>query len=116
MTMLNEREKALEQAFVHKEEVRFLMLSHRNKLFGRWAADMLHYRGEVAERYMQSILDMTGKPPHGAPTPDDKIVSRVVADFANAGVTMTPDAVRDALSRFEAQSVAEFGSAPGKAG
>jgi hypothetical protein len=116
MTMLDKREQALEQAFVRKEEVRFLMLSHRNKLFGRWAGDLLHYRGEVAERYITSMVDMTGKPPHGVPTPDDKIVSRVVAEFANTGMTMTPDEVRDALTRFEEQSRAEFGTAPGKSG
>ncbi len=41
MPMLDQREQALEQAFAHDEEVHFLMLTHRNKLFGRWAADLL---------------------------------------------------------------------------
>ena len=116
MTVLDEREKAVEQAFVHEQEIRFLMLSHRNKLFGRWAADLLHYREKTAEHYVQSVIDMTGKPPHGPLTPDDALVSRVTNDFQNAGMTMMPDEVRGALTRFEEQSQAAFGTTPGKSG
>lgn len=106
MSMLDQREQALEQVFVHDEEVRFLMLTHRNKLFGRWAADLLHYDGDVAERYVQSIVDTIGAPPGGVHTPDDAIVSRVANDFINAGVGISPSDVRGALSQFEEESKA----------
>ena len=107
MSMLDQREQALEQAFAHDEEVRFLMLSHRTKLFGRWAADLLKYGGEVAERYVQSIVD-TLAAPAGVRTPDDKIVSRVANDFMNAGLRLSPDDVRSALSRYEEEAKAAF--------
>lgn len=110
MSMLDEREQALEQAFAHSEEVRFLMLTHRNKLFGRWASDLLQYRGEVAERYIQSIVDTIGAPA-GVQAPDDRIVSRVANDFVNAGLGISPDDVRGALSRFEEDSKTEFTAA-----
>jgi hypothetical protein len=109
MTMLDQREQALEQAFAHDEEVRFLMLTHRNKLFGHWAADLLQYTGEVGQRYIQFIVDTLSEPAHGAQTPDDKIVSRVLTDLTNAGMAMGPDDVREALSQFEAESRAAFG-------
>jgi hypothetical protein len=114
--MLDDREHAFEQAFVHDEEARFLMLSHRNKLFGRWAADLLGYSGAVADRYVEWIVETVGTPALGAQTPDDRIVSRVEVDFKNAGVTVKPDAVRDALQRFEAASTAQLRAAPGKPG
>jgi hypothetical protein len=110
MTVLDEREKAFEQAFAHDEEVLFLMLSHRNRLFGYWAANLLQYRGEVAERYVRSLVEMTGKPPHGPLTPNDAIVERVVADLEHGGLSMTHAQVRTALARFEAESEAEFGA------
>ena len=105
MPMLDQREQALELAFVHDEEVRFLMLTHRNKLFGHWAADRLQYKGEIAERYIQSIVDSIGRPA-GAQTPDDRIVSRVADDFKNAGLGVSSDEVRAALSRYEDESKA----------
>lgn len=111
MSTLDRREQAFEQAFVHDEEVRFLMLTHRNKLFGRWAADLLSYRGDVAERYIQSIVAAIGSPA-GARTPDDRIVSRVFTDFMNAGLGMSPDDVRAALTQFEEESKAEFHDKP----
>ncbi len=114
--MLNEREHALEQAFVHDEEARFLMLSHRNKLFGRWAADQLGYSGAVADRYVDWIVETVGKPAVDGQTPENRIVSRVEADLKNAGVAVKPDTVRQALQRFEADSAAELGVAPGKPG
>ena len=111
MSTLDQREQALEQAFAHDEEVRFLVLTHRNKLFGRWAADLLQYRGDVAERYIPSIVDALSTPLRGIQTPDDKIVSRVVTDLVNAGLAMTPDDVRNTLSQFEAESKLAFSSA-----
>ena len=111
MSMLDDREQALEQAFAHDEEVRFLMLTHRNKLFGRWAADLLQYKGEVAERYIQSIVD-TISAPAGIRTPDDRVVSRVVTDLMNAGLELSSDAVRGALARYEEESKAALGAAP----
>lgn len=113
MALLDQREKAFEQAFAHDEEVLFLMLSHRNRLFGYWAANLLRYRGDVAERYVQSIVDMTGKPPHGPLTPNDAIVSRVVDDLKDTA-PMTHAQVRATLARFEEQAEAEFGGAPAK--
>ena len=111
MSTLDQREQALEQAFAHDEEVRFLMLTHRNKLFGRWAADLLQYRDEVAEHYIQSIVD-TIRAPAGVQTPDERIVSRVVDDFMNAGLGMSPDDVRGALSQYEDESKAAFHTEP----
>jgi hypothetical protein len=108
MSTFDQREQALEQVFAHNEEIRFLMLTHRNKLFGRWAADLLQYRGEIADRYIQSIVDTIGTPLGGVHSPDDKIVSRVVTDFMNAGLVMTPDEVRGTLSQFQDESKAAF--------
>src|ERR1700761_916723 len=101
MSTLDRREQALEQAFAHDQEVRFLMLTHRNKLFGRWAADLLQYRDEVAERYIQSLVDTMSAQSGSVQMPDDKIVSRVATDLVNAGLAMSPDDVRGALSQFE---------------
>jgi len=104
MSMLDQREQSFEQAFAHDAEVRFMVLSHRNKLFGRWAAKLLGYDGEVADRYVQAIVETLAEPQASVQNPDDKIVSRVTTDLANAGLAMSPDDIRAALSQFEEES------------
>ncbi len=104
MSMLDEREQSFEQAFAHDAEVRFMVLSHRNKLFGRWAAGLLGYEGEVADRYVQSIVETLAEPHGGVRNPDDAIASRVATDLMNAGVALSPNEIQGALSQFEEES------------
>ena len=107
--LMTRDQREVEQAFAHDEEVRFLVLTHRDKLFGRWAADLLRYEGEVAERYVQSLVDTISEPA-GAQAPDDRIVSRVSADFANAGVQISAADVRSKLLQFQEESKAAIGA------
>lgn len=99
--MLDKREQAFEQGFVHDEAVRFNILSLRNKLFGHWAAERLGYSGEVADRYRENIVAALCEPFDGILEADDKVVSRVVLDLTNANLTMSPAEVRGVLKEFE---------------
>ncbi len=104
MTMLDDREQAFEQRFAHDEEVRFKILSRRNLLFGRWAADLIGHTGDVSERYIQDIMTALCQPSDGILSRDDKVVSNTVRDLTNAGWAMSPDEVRAILAEFEAQA------------
>ena len=74
----------------------------------------MHYREEIAEHYVRSIVDMTGKPPHGPLTPNDAIILRVVTDLSNAGLAMDNARARGMLARFEEEAEAKFGASLGK--
>ncbi len=106
--MLDKREQAFEQGFVHDEAVRFNILSLRNKLFGHWAAEQLGYSGEVADRYRETIVAALCEPFDGILEADDKVVSRVVLDLTNADRTMSPAEVRGVLKEFEDKAKADL--------
>ncbi len=110
--MLDKREQAFEQGFVHDEEIRFKVLAHRNKLFGHWAAEQLGYSAEVADRYQEDIVGALCEPFDGILEADDKVVSRVVLDLTNAGWALSPDEVRGVLTEFEDQAKREIEGGP----
>lgn len=105
--MLDDREQAFEQAFVHDEDLRFKINTHRNKLFGRWAVDRLGYTGDVAQRYQQALVDAVCVS-DGIMEPDDKVVSRVYFDLTGAGWQISADEVRRVLLEFEDRAKAEL--------
>jgi hypothetical protein len=55
-TILNDREQAFENKFVHDEEMRFRAISRRNKLIGWWAADKLGKTGDDADFYARDVV------------------------------------------------------------
>ena len=57
--MFNERERAFELKFAHDEELRFLTLARRNRLFACWVAERLGLRGKSFENYVRSLVDAT---------------------------------------------------------
>lgn len=55
-TTFHDREQAFEAKFAHDEEFRFLALARRDKLFARWAADMLKLSNEEGDALVKAVL------------------------------------------------------------
>lgn len=108
MNILDSREQAFEQRFAHDEETRFKLRAHRNHLFGCWAAEQLGYGRDVADHYVQRLVAALCEPFDGIMSSDDKVVSRVVLDLTNAGLTMSPDDIRGVLTEFEDKAKLEI--------
>ena len=81
-----------------------MVLSHRNKLFGYWVAELLGYKGEAADSYAKSIVYTVVESDGRVQGSDDTIVSQAVDDLMDAGVEMSPSEIQGALSDFEVQS------------
>ncbi|MEM8571885.1 MAG: DUF1476 domain-containing protein [Pseudomonadota bacterium] len=56
MSLFDEREKAFENKFVHDEELLFRFYARRNKLLGRWAADLLGKSGDERDAYAREVV------------------------------------------------------------
>jgi hypothetical protein len=108
MSVLDRREQAFEQGFAHDEDVHFRILAHRNQLFGRWAAEQLGYRADVADRYVQRVVEALCEPFDGITQPDDKVVSRIGLDLGIAGWTLSQEEVRGVLMECEARAKTEI--------
>ena len=56
MSTFDDRENAFESKFAHDSEMQFKADARRNKLVGRWAAELLGKTGEAAQDYAKEVV------------------------------------------------------------
>ncbi len=104
MTTFDKREEAFERKFVHEEDVRFKARARRSKLLGLWAAEKLHLSGTQAHAYADSLvsadLEAAG---------EDRIVRRLLRDFATAHIGVDEQSIRRTLDEMQARAADEVG-------
>lgn len=98
MSTFNERERTEEAKFKHDQELAFKVRNRRNKLFGLWLADEhLGLKGEAAMSYAKDVVmadfDLPG---------DDDIFTKVKADLAKAGKSLSDHLLKKHLQECEA--------------
>lgn len=103
MPMFSEREKAIEQEFEHKQELRFKLLAKRNRLLGLWAAERMGLGREEAEAYALRVVDkeIVGRG-------DAAAVDKVAEDLAATGRPATKEQILSRLQAFESQARKEI--------
>ena len=100
MTTFDDRERAFENRFAHDEELAFRAQARRNHDVGLWAAHQLGKTGEDAEAYASSVLMMSI-----AKGGTDNLVTRIHADFAQRGLTISEHQIRRRMDETLAQAV-----------
>ncbi len=103
MTLFDERERAFENLYAHDEELRFLALARRNRLFGQWAAEQIGLRGKEYDSYVRSFVDCSV-----LPRCEEALIGRVRQDFTATGVETPEDRVRVAMAQATAQAAREI--------
>jgi hypothetical protein len=89
MTTFDNREKAFEANFAHKEELEFKAAARRNRLIGLWAGEKLGLEPLALEDYAASVQRADLKE-----RGDDDVLQKIVADFAEKGVDISAADVR----------------------
>lgn len=56
MDTFEDRKKAFEAKFAHDAELQFKVEARRNKMLGRWAAELLGKTGEAADKYAADVI------------------------------------------------------------
>ncbi|WP_342240002.1 DUF1476 domain-containing protein [Inquilinus sp. OTU3971] len=56
MTFLDSREKAIEAAFQHDQEMAFRIRTRRDRLLGFWAAELIGLTGLAADSYAGELV------------------------------------------------------------
>lgn len=92
-SVFDERERSAEAMFVHEEEIRFLALARRDKLFALWVAERTGAAGPDRERLIHDLLAVQGFPHH------DEALLHLAADRLAAG--LSPAAAREAPAVLE---------------
>jgi len=87
MSSLKEREEGFERKFAHDEELKFKIISRRNKLLGLWAAGLLGK--DDAEAYAREVvLEDFKEAGH------EDVFRKVKADLDAAGVSVSDEEIR----------------------
>ncbi len=86
------KDKGHESDLGRQDELEFKVLARRNKLLGLWAAKMMGMTGETARQYGIDVVvaDMEGPG-------DDHVVRKVMKDFAEKGVDVSEDRLRQEM-------------------
>lgn len=97
MTSFDEREKAFEREFAHREELAFKTRERGLKSLALWAAQRLGKVGKAGEAYALDVVtsDIAGPTPGTGP-------QRVVADLRASGIA--GQEVDEAMNRFLAEA------------
>jgi hypothetical protein len=85
----DERENAFESKWAHDEELRFRVITRRNKLLAQWAAGEMGLESAAAEDYVRAVLDVevrTGK--------DEDVVRKIHGDFDTRRIARTEHLIR----------------------
>jgi len=95
MSMLEDRERAIETKFAHDEELKFKVMARRTKLVAHWAAGVMGLNAEAAAGYVQQLL-ATDLQEVGA----DDVVRRLTADFLAKGIDPHGLAIAEKMDEF----------------
>ena len=89
MTTFDKRKDAYENKFAHDEALRFRAEARRNKLLGRWAAELLGKSGEEVESYAREVVRSDFEEPG-----DEDVFRKIRADFDAAGIDQSDHQLR----------------------
>jgi len=99
MTNMKDRERAFENKFALDEEQKFKAVVRRNKLVGRWAAELL---GRDADAYAQEVVEADFQE-----AGEEDVFRKLRADFDAAGVSISDEDIRQKLFAYLQDAVAE---------
>ena len=98
-----EREHAAEAVFAREQELRFLALARRDKLFARWVAEQMNLHGAAGRAVSDRLLRVEGFPNH-----DQMLLALAVAEFQSVEGAPDAAAAANALRRHGETALAEL--------
>lgn len=103
MTTYDNREKAFENKFARDADLKFKAESRRNKALAEWAAGKLGITGDAVADYVKAVrkADLEEKG-------DDDVIRKVKKDFADKGVSVSDDEIKEKMIEFLAKAVADI--------
>ncbi len=89
MSGIDDRGDAYENKFAHDAELQFKAEARRNKLLGKWAADLLGKTGDQVDDYCAEVIRSDFDEPG-----DNDVFRKIRADFDAAGVEQSDHQLR----------------------
>ncbi len=92
MTTFDDRERAFENMYARDQEMQFKILARRNKLLGRWAANLMGLNEVEADAYSKDVVRAEFE--DGG---DEDVIRKILGDLTSAGVDIDESRIREAL-------------------
>lgn len=99
MSGMDEREKGLEGAYAHNQELEFKATVRRNKLLGLWAAELMGKSGDDAEAYAKEVVKADFEE-----AGHEDVYRKVKGDLDAAGADASEHVVRTKMDQFLAEA------------
>ena len=92
MTTFDDRERAFEAKFSHDEDMKFRVISRRNRLLGEWAAGKMALSPAETDAYAKDVIRADFEE-----AGDEDVIRKVLGDLTGAGIDIDDAAIRQAL-------------------
>jgi hypothetical protein len=99
MTTFDDRERAFEQKNARDEEMKFRILSRRNRLLGHWAARQMGLTEAEAESYAKDVVRADFEE-----AGDNDVIRKVLGDLTAAGIDCDESSISEALRNKEIEA------------
>ena len=103
MSTFDKKEKSEEARYKHDEELRFRIISRRNKLLGLWAAGQMELPENDANAYAAGVVELQFEKDG-----DSAVLRKISADLASKGLGTSDDSVRTQMDDCLAQATAQL--------
>jgi len=94
MSGMDDREKGIEGAYAHNQELEFKATVRRNKALGLWVAEQLGKSGEEAEAYAKEVIKSDFEE-----AGHEDVYRKVKGDLDAAGVDVSEHIIRTKLDQ-----------------
>ncbi len=92
MTTFDDRERAFENMYARDQEMQFKIIARRNRLLGRWAAQLMGLTEVEAEAYAKDVVRADFEE-----AGDGDVIRKILGDVTSAGVDCDEARIRQAL-------------------
>ncbi len=103
MSEFDRREKAYESKFAHDEELKFKATARRNKLLGRWAAELIGLSGDEAEHYAKGVVLADLEEPG-----EEDVFRKIRKDFDDKSVDQSDHQIRRTMDELMDKAVQQI--------
>lgn len=103
MTSFVDRKKAFEKAFALNSEMQFKAEARRNKLLGRWTAELMGLNGDAVDAYAASVVAEDLKEPG-----DNDVYRKVAADLEAKGMGKPEPELREKMAELLLEAKAQI--------
>lgn len=94
MDGFSQRKKVFEAKYLHDEELNFRIKSKQNHLFGLWAAHLLGYIDEEADRYAEDVMMVAVQG-----NPHEDVLHKVLKDLEAGHIEMSEHRLQKEFAR-----------------